>query len=265
MRRSRQGYYPEIRQLLILNMLKRVWPNGIPPAELRDCLHDYYPGDNREAIHRRFSDDMRALHAAGLITYNHLRPSSTVKLAVQQKDRSLSFDAEEHRALFAARDRLRWRPAPSPIDAGSGAPKLDLMLRAVRLMEEQTVDVSEIAEALNVRPSKVREVMNRIDGVRPQSELLTELVEIERDEAGDRPIAGHVRTGLAGAPLRGRGLDEIGLFAYSRAEVADRLALITTALSRHDIPNADIRPLRSAEDKLQLWRQKLATNQKLWS
>jgi hypothetical protein len=185
-----------------------------------------------------------------------------VKLAVQQKDRSLFLRADEHRALFAARERLRWRSAPSPIDADSGAPKLDLMLRAVRLMEEQTVDVNEIADELNVRPTKVREVMNRLDGVRPQLELLTALVEIERDDADDRAIAGHVRIGLADAPLKGRGLDEIGLFAYSRTEVDDRLALITTALSRHDTPDADIRPLRSAEDKLQRWCQKLATNQK---
>jgi hypothetical protein len=67
MSRNPQAYFPEIRQLLILNMLKRVWPNGMPPVQIRDCLHECYPGDSPEAIHRRFSDDMKALHTAGLI------------------------------------------------------------------------------------------------------------------------------------------------------------------------------------------------------
>lgn len=46
MRRNPQAYLPEIRQLLILNLLKRSGPNGLPPAEIRGCLYDYYWGEN---------------------------------------------------------------------------------------------------------------------------------------------------------------------------------------------------------------------------
>lgn len=258
MSHNSQACLPEIRQLLILNLVRHTGRNGVAPYEIRDCLYEWYPGETPEAVHRRFSDDMKALKTAGLIAYIHLRPSSTVTLAVPQKDRSLFLSADEHYALIAARERLRWRSTPSPIDAALGAPKLDLMLRAVRLMEEQTVDVNDIAGMLNVKPAKVRELMNRLDGVRPRSELLTKLVTIERGDAADRPIAGLVRIGPDdNAPFQGRGLDEVGLFAYSRAEVDDRLALITAARNHPDTPEVEIMALRSAEGKLQQWRRKL--------
>ncbi|MEB3048916.1 hypothetical protein KV112_04030 [Mycolicibacter sp. MYC123] len=256
---NQQAYLPEIRQLLILGLLKHAGRNGMRPSHLRDRLwyYDCYPGRNDGALHRRFSEDMKALRGAGLIAYNNLHESSTVKLAVPQKDRSMFLRISEHNALFNARQRMGWRSVPSPMLVDSGAPKLDLVVRAVRLMEEGTVDVSAIADMLNVRPTKVRELMNRLDGVRPESELLTELVKIERDDAGARPTAGHVRLGEDDAPLEGRGLDEIGLFAYSRAEIDDRLALIDAALNHADTPEVDIRPLRKAREKLQRWSQKL--------
>lgn len=47
------------------------------------------------------------------------------------------------------------------------------------------------------------------------------------------------------------------LFGYSRAEIEDRLALITAALDDPDTPDADRRPLRSAAGKLERWRETL--------
>lgn len=79
---------------------------------------------------------------------------------------------------------------------------------------------------------------------------------IERDAASDRPEAALVRLGPSGSPLAGRGLDEIGLFAYSRDEVEDRIYLIDQA-SSDGVPDRDANALRSARHKLDSWRSTL--------
>lgn len=56
-------------------------------------------------------------------------------------------------------------------------------------------------------------------------------MEIVREDAGGHRIAGGVRFASADAPLEGRGLDEVGLFAYSLAEIDDRLALVAAAVN----------------------------------
>jgi hypothetical protein len=91
--------------------------------------------------------------------------------------------------------------------------------------------------------------------VRPVSEVVAELA-IERDYGDQRATAGHVRLGSADRPLDGRGLDEIGLFAYSRDEADDRIQLIDKALS-DGAAGGDVEVLQSARLKLDAWRMKL--------
>lgn len=82
-------------------------------------------------------------------------------------------------------------------------------------------------------------------------------MEIERDDSRDQAEAAYVRLGGSDRPLAGRGLDEIGLFAYSRDEVDDRLALIEAALGDGDGEGArDGAALRSAKRKLLAWRDR---------
>lgn len=89
--------------------------------------------------------------------------------------------------------------------------------------------------------------MDRLDGVRPVSEVLAELA-IERDAVDQWATAGHVRLGSADRPLEGRGLDEIGLFAYNCDEADDRIKLIDKALS-DDAAGRDVESLQSARER----------------
>ena len=161
----------------------------------------------------------------------------------------------EHNALRDARDRLGWKSATSPFNWDPGTQKLGHVVQALRLIEEGTTEVSQLAEELNVRPRKVQQILARLDGVRPVSEVLAELA-IERDSVDRRATAGHVRLGSADRPLEGRGLDEIGLFAYSCDEADDRIKLIDKALS-DGAAGRDVEALHSARKKLDAWRKRL--------
>ena len=130
------------------------------------------------------------------------------------------------------------------------------VFRALRLIEEGDSEVTDLAEALDVRRPKVRQILDRIDGIRPISDVLVEM-EIERDGSRDQAEAAYVRLGGSDRPLAGRGLDEIGLFAYSRDEVDDLLALIEAALGDGDDEGGpDDAALRSAKRKLLAWRDR---------
>ncbi len=63
-------------------------------------------------------------------------------------------------------------------------------------------------------------------------------------------------------PTLGLGLDELGRFAYTRAECDDRLALIEQALDawapRHAPEGVGL--LQTARDKLEGWRRMLPVN-----
>jgi hypothetical protein len=246
----------EMRQLMILAVLRGSLPRQPAPDEIKYCLYPSYPGTGGEAIHRRFSEDMAGLRRAGLIDYDDLRPSRRVTLTAPQKDSALYLTLEEHRALKEARHRLNWKPAPSPFSGEAGTEKLAHVVRALRLIEEGNTEVADLAEALEVRPRKIHQILERLDGIRPVADALAELV-LERNPVHQRPEAAHIRVGSsAERPLAERGLDEIGLFAYSREEVDDRVALIDAALDA-GAPDRDAVALRSARRKLTAWRDRL--------
>lgn len=256
MERNSEAQTREMRQLMILAFL-RGWrlPRRPAPAEIKYCLYPSYPGTGEDAIHRRFSEDMDGLRRAGLIVYDDLRPSRRVTLTPPEKDPGLYLTLEEHRALGEARHRLDWKPAPGPFSGEAGTEKLAHVVRALRLIEEGNSEVADLAEALEVRPRKIHQILDRLDGVRPAADALAALM-IERNAVHQRPEAAHVRYGPADRPLSGRGLDEIGLFAYSREEVDDRLALIDAALAA-DPGARDAAALASARTKLAAWRERL--------
>jgi len=255
LKRNPDALSPELRQLMILAFLRRRLPKRPEPTELKQALYFSYPGMDEEAVHRRFSDDMESLRRAGLIDYDDLRPSRRVTLSVPQKNPALYLTLEEHRALGDARDRLDWKPVTSPFSGDSGTEKLAHVVRTLRLIEEGNTEVADLAEALQVRPRKIHQILDRLDGIRPISEVLT-LLAIERSASDQRVEAAHVPLGPAEHPLAGRGLDEIGLFAYSREEIDDRLALIGAALAA-GATERDAAALRSARNKLAAWRDRL--------
>ena len=129
------------------------------------------------------------------------------------------------------------------------------MVEALRLIEEGNTEVADLAAALNVRPRKVQQILDRLDGVCPSAEVLVDLF-IERNAVSDRPEAALVPRGPIDRPLEGRGLDQIGLFAYSRDEVDDRINLIDRAVS-DGVTDQDTDALQSARKKLEAWRSRL--------
>lgn len=255
MERDSEALTREMRQLMILAFLRGYLPRRPEPTEIKLCLYPNDPGTGKEAIHRRFSEDMEGLRRSGLIAYQDLRRSRMVTLTVPQKDPALYLTLEEHRALGVARDRTGWSPVPSPFSSESGTRKLGHVVRALRLIEEGNTEVGDLADALGVRPRKVHQILERLDGIRPLSGVLAEL-SIERAAGHRRAEAAHIRLGPAERPLSGRGLDEIGLFAYSREEVDDRLGLIDAALAA-GVGDRDDAALRSARRKLAAWRERL--------
>ena len=254
MNRNPEAVNREMRQLMVLGFLRRQRSHA-RAKEIKDAFYFVYPGETEGAIHRRFSDDMEGLRRAGLINYEDLRLQRQVTLAVPQKDPQMYLTLSEHEALRVARERLGWTPTTSPFNWDTGTQKLAYLVQALRLIEEGNTEVGDLAGALNVRPRKVRQILDRLDGVRPASEALADLV-IERNALNDRPEAALVSLGPIERPLEGRGLDEIGLFAYSRDEVNDRISLIDRAMSGGG-SEQDTDSLRSARKKLDAWRSRL--------
>ena len=254
MSRNPESLNREMRQLMVMGFLRRRGGH-VRAGEVKDALYFAYPGMTEDAIHRRFSDDMDDLRHANLIDYSDLMRDRRVTLTVPQKDPQMFLTLGEHEALRAAREQLGWRSAASPLNQDDGTQKLAYLIRALRLIEEGSTGAGELAEALYVRPRKVQQTLDRLDGIRPASEVLTELV-IERNAISNRPEAALVRLGPDRQPLTGRGLDQIGLFAYSSEEVDDRIGLIDQALNA-GVADQDANALRSARDKLDSWRSRL--------
>jgi hypothetical protein len=254
MNRNPEALNRELRQLMVLGFL-RSQRSHARAKEVKDAFYFAYPGTTEVAIHRRFRDDMEDLRRAGLINFVNLRSQTRISLAVPQKDARMYLTLGEHEALRFARERLGWKPAASPFNWDPGTQKLAYLVQALRFIEEGNTEVGDLAEALNVRPRKVQQILDRLDGVRPASELLADLV-IERNAVNDRPQAALVPLGPIKRPLEGRGLDEIGLFAYSRDEVDDRISLIDRAMSDGG-SEQDTDSLRSARKKLDAWRRRL--------
>lgn len=242
---------PGVRQLIILGLLRE---KPQPAQYLYEFMCMDYPGDNDDAIRRRFKGDMNALQKARLISFDSLQRDAIVTLDRPEKDRSLWLTSAEHCALSKVRERLGWTSTTSPLPPGTRLAKLEPLLRVLRLIEEDTTDVAEIAAALGCRPTAVRELLDRLTSVAPAAHILTAFA-TELDARGEAS-AGFLPPGSPAAPFEGRGLDEIGLFAYSSGEVDDRIAMIDVAV-RDGTAGPDESLLTSARQKLESWRNDL--------
>lgn len=242
---------PGVRQLIILGLLRE---KPRPAQYLYEFMHMDYPGDNDAAKRRRFNDDMNALREARLISFDGLERETVVTLDLPQKDRSLWLTSAEHRALSEAREQLGWTSATSPLPPGARLDKLESLVRVLRLIEEDTTDVGEIAAALGCRPTAVRGLLDRLTSVAPAAQILGAFA-VELGARGEAS-AGFLPPGSSAAPFNGRGLDEIGLFAYSQGEVDDRIAMID-AVIQGGAAGSDEPLLRSARQKLDSWRNDL--------
>lgn len=248
----------EIRQLVVLSQLAgRGGP--VPAQELRWLLGEAYP-DRPDSAHHRFSADMAALRDAGLIRYDSLRGESPVALVRWVKEPHLHLSRAEHEALQDAHRIVGEAPGPvGPVPAGGGSAKLSVIVALLRRLEEAAIaDVTELAEATGMRPTRIRQLLRRLEELREYDVLKDFELEREAESPrGGEPLetAALLRTGKGDHPTKGIGLDEFGLFAYSSDEVADRLELIERGLAAPE--HRDKPSLRSARAKLSEWQQKL--------
>lgn len=251
----------EMRQLMILAYLRRRLPRRPLATHIKEALYSSYPGMTEGAVHRRFSEDMDGLRRARLISYADLRSSRRVTLTVPQKDPRLYFTLAEHDALTAVREKLGWTSASSPFGSVRGTGKLERVVRVLRLIEEGNTEVGELARALNIRPRDIHRILDRLSRMDPEAEVLVDIA-IERDSITNRAESADIPLGPVDRPRVGRGLDQVGLFAYSREEVDDRIALIDTALSDGTI-GREAEDLQSAKTKLVAWAKRLEELQAL--
>ena len=164
MSRNRDALNREMRQLLVLGFLRRRRGRA-RVKEVKGAFYFVYPGMTEVATHRRFSDDMDDLRRADLIDYADLRLNMLVSLTVPQKDPQMFLTLGEHEALRHARERLRWKSVASPFPSDPGTQKLAYVVEALRLIEEGNTEVADLAAALNVRPRKVQQILDRLDRI----------------------------------------------------------------------------------------------------
>ena len=224
--------------------------------------------------HRMWRRDLRELRSRGLICpHDPADPQGTaVVLAPLTKPKDLFLTRAEHEALQRAR-RLLGRTASSAAPLPADAPDdLRALYRVVRYVEERGHRPIPFAEA--TKDLGVTEV--------ELTALLRQVVEfdaeVEEDPAHHRALdwidylppdaddpVGFLRmvdpaeaAGDAANTIWGhdRGTGQLGHFAYSYEETAERLALIADA-ETSGLKEADLVRLRSARLKLELWLEHL--------
>lgn len=164
---------------------------------------------------------------------------------------------DEHATLRRARREVgTTRSAPSPVpvsgdlaeSAGTAGGNLERAAQLVRYLE----DVGLFPGLVLHYPSSL--------GVGETDDAGAEGLAAE---AGDITLVSLLRLARydgTGSPTRGRGLDEIGRFAYSLPEVEDRLRLIETitqAWAGRPERRADVDRLDSVRWRLESWRSEL--------
>jgi hypothetical protein len=124
--------------------------------------------------------------------------------------------------------------------AGGGA-ELDLLTAALRVLEEHGDDMplQDLAAELGVSLDDIHTVLTDTNLLTIEPDDETALHDLVLEEFDDDDIGipltamrARVERNMRGLPLRRRGLDALGLFAYTATETAERLRLIDSTLGR---------------------------------
>ncbi len=277
---------PTRRLTRLLAFLRRNHRAAVTTRHIAQSIAEY--GDDKAG---RFllARDLRMLRSRGMVATGLTEGPATnrdgVRIVAWDKPAGYVLTAAEYTALTAARRHLRrGAPVVSALPDGDPAVPLpagfDSLLRLVRVCEEQggDVSVSDLCRLLDLPRPAVLGLVEDLADLRDTGDarLFTTVADVycrcpdcQADPDGET-AASHgealavavVRTDRA-KPLatqtKGLGLDELGRFAYTFAEVQDRLALIDQALdgwaqthSHWDVPH-----LQTAQGKLMHWRSHL--------
>ena len=254
----------EVRLLVLLAALAAERSKSLRAPMLLALVREQYAtdSDDPDSVRRAFRRDLDHLRDVGLVVLGDFRRDDHVRLAIwAEKDPAWHLTSSEHDALWRARRALR-APAPSPIPAGASR-TLVVLGTLMRLIEEARVtDATELGQLTDRRATQVRDQLLRLGALRAaldeagiQHEYDVEVVPEEVRGHELPQVVLHKRGREPQRPLHKRSLDLFGLFAYSSAEVNDRLAAIEAALSSGS--PVDEQDLRSAQRKLLAWRERL--------
>ena len=235
---------------------------------IRQKMGVVYAGDSGK---RKWRRDIRILSERRLIVTD-LPPNRTgISLRAPDKPQPLHLTGREHAAIREARYALRQQiSAASPLEDAAGAVRheIDDVARVLRFLEENgdEVQLAELATLVGVTGDEVLELINHARYEETFTSGIVASLDVgyaedeDDDETGDPTILTvtvYRRPVDPDSPMRWRGMDELGFFAYSLPETEDRLALIDEALSWDAIAEELGRDLRSACRKLQEWRSEL--------
>jgi len=249
---------PTQRLVAILAVLRRA-RRVLPASEVQDRVGDY--GGDPSAAERKWRRDIRILRERGLLATDLTTRTTPnrdgLALVRHVKPQLYELTEDEHATLRRARREVgTTRSAPSPVpvsgdlaeSAGTAGGDLERAAQLVRYLE----DVGLFPGLVLHYPSSL--------GVGETDDAGAERLAAEAGAITLVSLLRLARYDGTGSPTRGRGLDEIGRFAYSLPEVEDRLRLIETitqAWAGRPERRADVDRLDSVRWKLESWRSEL--------
>lgn len=242
--------------------------------ELMDAVRQYGEGADAK---RTLNLDKAALRARGLIQTGRPHPGEahrrgTRRAPYLEKAASLWLTPEEHallrevRAARLSRSRLPVGPTCSPPrPMGRTNASVDEAFRLLRLLEEYggEVGVAVVADCFGVGEARARNWLVQMADGFDDFDVLEVLYEddgvagFEDDVDGPDPVVSAVALRLHGRALAETGTALLGLFAYSRPEVEERLALIAEHRRVEDLDAGVAERLKEIEWKLTRWAEQL--------
>jgi hypothetical protein len=194
---------------------------------------------------------------------------TAVRLCFLGKPDDFVLTEAEHAALRTARSAVRGLE-PVAVTRGAsegGGSQLDLLTSALRVLEEQGDDMRlpELAAELGAPLEGLYVALRDSSLLTIEPDEEAALNDLYLDEFDDDDLElpvtamrARVDRNVRGLPLKRRGLDDLGLFAYTAEETEERLALI--GMARLQGTHSDPESLSSAERKLRFWAARLAEN-----
>ncbi|MBP3083105.1 hypothetical protein [Mycolicibacterium fortuitum] len=259
---------PTERMLIVLYRLAerpgRVWK----AEDLRRGISGYEDTVNGD---RNWQFDSRSLRARGLIktgiTSRHTPRRTGIEYALPPKPGNLHLSAQEHTALVEARKNRGTTETPTPLAQADGRGNaMSTIADAMRRVEEREewTTIGDLAREMNPgnpRPARLLALLQsawclEVDGY----SVLDRVLQIDDSDGEEELPASRVRVWIVHgsddqAPLRGKGLAQLGIGAYTLDEVTERLSLIDDVLA--GTLHGDAAVLATAKSKLLQWQERL--------
>lgn len=220
--------------------------------ELRQLSPDYsldgVDAPQRASARKLLQRDLKKLADRGLIetgvTTEQIQNARGVRYRVQEKPGVLHLTRDEHAALQRARRLLQ--PNLALVTYGPSVSDLDIADSAMQALMERRgwATGPALANALGVPDVRLRAILLAL-----HDELDLVPIQVREDE---ETWEVELTDGALSAGGE-RGLGAIGRFAYTRAEVDERLSVIERAKADERTSKSDQDLLSSAAGKLQRW------------